>query len=83
MKAEKSIHHDLSMIEKIALFKAEKNNRLYHIILMNPDAQGNFNEEEGSTYEIVTDNFLNEEENTFTINYVAITDTDELKNRNT
>jgi len=76
-----SIHHDLSMIEKIALHKANEHNCVYHIILMNPDEQGNFDLENGSTYEFVRESFFEDESNLDNIKYLAICDTEDLKNR--
>lgn len=53
-----SIHHNLEAIKSVALHHAKEHECNYNIIIFNPDAAGNFNEAEGSTYEYVRDSYF-------------------------
>lgn len=51
-----SIYHNLEDIKLVAISYAQDHGVNYNIILMNPDAEGNFTK--GSTYEFVTDSYF-------------------------
>lgn len=54
-----NIHHDLEKIKNVAIHYAKEHNCNYNIILMNPNANGEFDLSSGSTYEYVTDSYFN------------------------
>jgi SEC-C motif len=53
-----NIYHDLELMTEIALQKAREHNCNYNIILFNPDENGEFSAERGSTYEMVADSYF-------------------------
>ncbi len=56
-----SIHHDFEKIKALAIHYAKQSNCNYTVILMNPDENGNFSLDSGSTYEFVTDSYFERE----------------------
>ena len=54
-----SIYRNLEEIEMMACACAEKHKCNYNVILMNPDENGLFSDEKGSTYEFVLDSYFN------------------------
>jgi len=56
-----SIHHNLPKITSVAVVAAQEHECNYNIILMNPDPEGNFNLNYGSTYEYVRDSYFEKE----------------------
>ena len=71
----KTIHNDLDMMKAIAIHHAKLHNCNYNIVLLNPDPDGNFDEQQGSTYEFVRDSFL---ENYYRNNIKLLHKTDDL-----
>ena len=61
MSAFFNVHHNLEAIKKVALLHAIEHGCNYNIILMNPDSDGNFSREAGSTYEMVRDSYFEKE----------------------
>jgi len=55
-----SVHHNLQLLEKVALQKAKEHNCNYNIIIMN-HVNGLYDAEAGSTYEMVTDSYFEKE----------------------
>ncbi len=55
------IHHDFDKIKMLAIYYAKEHNSNYTVILMNPDANGNFSLDSGSTYEFVADSYFEKE----------------------
>jgi hypothetical protein len=53
-----NIYHDLDLMTEISLQKAREHNCNYNVILYNPDENGEFSLENGSTYEMVTDSYF-------------------------
>ena len=68
------IHQNLPAIILIAKDYAKKHQVNYNIVLLNPDEYGEFNEDEGSTYEFVVDQWLEETQ----ARYLLLHTTDEL-----
>lgn len=54
-----SIYHDLEAIKSVALRQAKEDGYNYNIILHNPNAEGKFDLDAGSTYEFVMDSYFN------------------------
>lgn len=52
------IHHELPLIKLIAVEKAKEHNCNYIIMIHNPDSKGNYNREEGSTYEYMAESYF-------------------------
>ena len=69
-----NIYHDLQAITEVALHNAKDHNCNYNIILKNPDKQGNFSMENGSTYEFVADSYFEKERP----NVILLAKTDDL-----
>lgn len=67
-----SPYHDVEMAKTMALHFAQVHNIKYNVVVMNPDKNGNYSKEEGSTYEIILDSGLGK------ANIRKVTDTDEL-----
>lgn len=61
MPKQKTIYNDLEMMKAVAIHYAKEHNCNYNIIIYNPDDNGNFNQEEGSTYEFVRDSYFEKE----------------------
>ena len=55
------VHHNLDMITEVAKLNAKDHNCNYTIILKNPDENGEFSMDKGSTYEFVADSYFNKE----------------------
>ncbi len=55
------IHHDFDKIKMLAIHYAKEHNSNYTVILMNPDSNGNFSLDSGSTYEFVADSYFEKE----------------------
>ena len=53
-----NIHHNLPVITEVAKEQAKDHNCNYNIIISNPNAKGEFDANEGSTYEIVGDSYF-------------------------
>ena len=53
-----NIHHDLEAIKMVAIEDAKEHNCNYNIIIVNPNPQGIFDVNCGSTYEFVTDSYF-------------------------
>lgn len=68
------VHHDLTVIKILAVHYAKTHRMKYNVVIMNPNAKGEFDALAGSTYEIVLDSAF--KENT---NLVKVTDTDILQ----
>ncbi len=56
-----NIHHDFEKIKMMAIHHAKEHNCNYTVILMNPDENGNFSLNSGSTYEFVIDSYFEKE----------------------
>lgn len=69
-----SVYHDLDTITEIAKHNAKEHNANYNIILMNPDENGEFDKDKGSTYEFVADSYFNKERP----NVILLAKTDDL-----
>ncbi len=54
-----SIYHDLEAIKSVAIQQTKEDGYNYNIILHNPNAEGKFDLEVGSTYEFVMDSYFN------------------------
>lgn len=54
-----NIHHDLEAIKSVAMHYAKNDGYNYNIILNNPNADGEFDLNAGSTYEFVMDSYFN------------------------
>lgn len=72
----KTIYNDLEMMKAVATYFAQNHNCNYNIVIMNPDPEGNFNEEYGSTYEFVGDSFFEEDDQ----NVILLHKTNDLMN---
>lgn len=68
------IHTNLQAITSVAISNAKSHGVNYNIILMNPDKDGNFSEQSGSTYEFVRDSYFDNPRP----HVVKIADTDTL-----
>lgn len=53
-----NIHHNLEAIKDLAIESAKEHGCNYSVILVNPDENGKFNVEMGSTYEFVADSYF-------------------------
>jgi len=53
-----SIYHNLEAMTQLALHEAREHNCNYNVILFNPDENGEFSLENGSTYEMVADSYF-------------------------
>ena len=53
-----NIHHDLEGTKLIAVNQATKHNCNYNVIILNPNSKGEFDANEGSTYEMVADSYF-------------------------
>lgn len=56
-----SVYKDLNAMTEVAVHIAKEHNCNYNVILMNPDENGEFSENNGSTYEMVTDSYFEKE----------------------
>lgn len=54
-----NIYHDLEAIKAVALDYTKRDGYNYNIILHNPNAEGKFDLDAGSTYEFVMDSYFN------------------------
>ncbi len=52
-----SIYHNLEQITLVSIHKAKEHNCNYNIIILNP-IDGKFDQEQGSTYEMVVDSYF-------------------------
>lgn len=53
-----SIHHNLKQIKLVADYYAQHHKCNYNVIILNPDSDGKYNREAGSTYEFVRDSYF-------------------------
>lgn len=53
-----NIHSDLDTIKLVAVEKAKQHKCNYNIVILNPNAHGEFDEASGSTYEFVADSYF-------------------------
>ena len=70
----KTIHNDFEMMKAIAIHQAKLHNCNYNIVILNPDPDGKFNNEFGSTYEYVADSYFDK----FRPNVKLLQKTDDL-----
>jgi len=70
-----SIYHDLEIMKKLAKHEAKAHGCNYNIIISNPNKNGEFDLEAGSTYEMVADSFFEQPKP----NAILLHKTDDLK----
>jgi hypothetical protein len=58
MENPQDIYKDIEMIKLLAIDQAKKHNCNYNVILKNPDENGKFDSDKGSTYEFVADTYF-------------------------
>lgn len=56
-----SVYHNLEDMTAVAIHTAKEHNCNYNVILFNPDENGEFSLENGSTYEMVADSYFEKE----------------------